>query len=286
MELKNTKFQKITCKSAIAKCGFPGGGLAINPYVGCSHACVYCYARFIKRFTGHKEPWGLFVDARENIAEVLKKQMQSPKFKGEVIYIGTVTDPYQPIEAECQLTRKVLEVLANYDNPVSILTKSSLVIRDIELLKKFKRLDVNFTVASLDEEWTRVTEPGATSLDGRLEAMSRLAAEGITVIVMMGPFWPLFSKPEEMFKKFKSVGVSQIFVESFNAVGGNFTGVEEVLQKHYPNILPEMKEIIFDKNKFNKFYNEQRRKLENLSKEFNIPTIIYFGQGHAASKFK
>ena len=88
--MAHLKIKEIECKSAIGKCGFPGGGFAINPYVGCSHACVYCYARFIKRFTGHQEPWGSFVDARINIAQVLTKQMRSPKYQGQVIYIGSL----------------------------------------------------------------------------------------------------------------------------------------------------------------------------------------------------
>jgi len=126
--MAHLKIKEIECKSAIGKCGFPGGGFAINPYVGCAHACIYCYGRFIKRFTGHQEPWGSFVDARTNIAEVLKNQMRSPKYKGQVIYIGTVTDPYQPLEAKYKLMRKILEVLAGYDNPVVIMTKSNLVL--------------------------------------------------------------------------------------------------------------------------------------------------------------
>lgn len=105
------KVREIQCKLAIGKCGFPGGGLAINPYVGCGHACVYCYARFMKRFTGHTEKWGTFVDARINIADVLKKQLKLSKYKGERIFIGTVTDSYQPIEKKYKLTRNILQVL-------------------------------------------------------------------------------------------------------------------------------------------------------------------------------
>src|SRR3989338_11187574 len=100
------KIREIECKSAIGKCGFPGGGLSINPYIGCEHDCAYCYARFIKRFTGHREEWGSFVDARINIAEVLAKQIKSQRFRGQQIYIGTVTDPYQPMEGKYKLTRQ------------------------------------------------------------------------------------------------------------------------------------------------------------------------------------
>jgi DNA repair photolyase len=279
------KVREIQCKTAIGKCGFPGGGLAINPYVGCGHTCVYCYARFIKRFTGHTERWGTFVDVRINIAEVLKKQLKSPKYKGERTFIGTVTDPYQPIEKKYKLTRGILQVLMDYKNPVSILTKSDLVLRDIDLLKKMKDVDVNFTVTTLDEKWKKLVEPKSSSIKQRLKVMEKLTKEGITVLAMMGPYWPVFTDPEVLFKEFKKAGVRHIFTESFNTVGGNWTGVEKVLKKNYPKLLPGIQETLFDKKKFYEFYNKAQSKIRQLSEEYKIPVTIYFGLGHAA-KFK
>ncbi|PIP18410.1 MAG: radical SAM protein, partial [Parcubacteria group bacterium CG23_combo_of_CG06-09_8_20_14_all_35_6] len=243
--MAHLKIREIECKSAIGKCGFPGGGFAINPYIGCQHACVYCYARFIKRFTNHSEPWGSFVDARINIAEVLKKQMKSQKYKGRQIYIGTVTDPYQPLEAKYKLTRKILEVLKDYDNPVSILTKSSLIFRDLDLLKRFKRIDVNFTIATLDESWKKLTEPYSSTIEQRLGAAKKLGQERIPVFAMMGPYWPFFTNPEKLFKEFKEAGIKKVFTESLNTIGGNYTEVEKVLKKDYPQLLKPMAEILF-----------------------------------------
>jgi len=279
------KVQEITCKSAIGKCGFPGGGWAINPYVGCSHNCVYCYARFIKRFTGHLEPWGSFVDARINIAEVLKKQLNSPKYKEGQVFIGTVTDPYQPLENKYQLTKQVLEVLLEHQLPVSILTKSDLVLRDLDLLRKFKSIDVNFTISTLDETWKKLTEPASSSVEKRLAAAKQLSESGIKVIAMMGPYWPIFTDPDELFKKFKEAGISHAYTESFNTTGGNYTEVGEILKQYYPEKQSEMAEILFNKERFDQFYNEEAKKVAELLKKYQIPTTIYFGQGHAA-KFK
>ena len=279
------KVREIQCKSAIGKCGFPGGGLAINPYIGCGHSCVYCYARFIKRFTGHTEEWGTFVDARINIADILKKQLESPKYKGERIFIGTVTDPYQPVEKKYKLTRGILQVLMYYKNPISILTKSDLVLRDIDLLKKMKNVDVNFTVTTPDEKWKKLTEPNSSTIRERLKAMEELTGEGITILAMMGPYWPVFTDPEALFREFKKTGVKHIFTESFNSVGGNWTGVEKVLKKNYPKLLSEMRETLFDKKKFYEFYNKAQTRIKQLSKRYKIPVTIYFGLGHAA-KFK
>lgn len=279
------KVKEIQCKSAIGKCGFPGGGLAINPYIGCGHACIYCYARFLKRFTGHTEEWGTFVDARINIVDILKKQMKSPKYKKERILIGTVTDPYQPVEKKYKITRDILQVLIDYNNPVSILTKSNLVLRDIDLLKKMKDVDVNFTVNTLDEKWERIIEPNSSSVKERLGAMKKLTKEGITVLAMMGPCWPVFTDPEALFKEFKKVGVKHVFTESLNTIGGNWVGVEKALKKNYPKLLPEIQEILFNNKKFYEFYSNAQNKVKQLSRRYKIPSTIYFGVGHAA-KFK
>ena len=282
--MAHLKIREIECKLAIGKCGFPGGGFAINPYIGCQHACVYCYARFIKRFTNHSEPWGSFVDARINIAEVLKKQMKSQKYKGRQIYIGTVTDPYQPLEAKYKLTRKILEVLKDYDNPVSILTKSSLIFRDLDLLKRFKRIDVNFTIATLDESWKKLTEPYSSTIEQRLGAAKKLGQERIPVFAMMGPYWPFFTNPEKLFKEFKEAGIKKVFTESLNTIGGNYTEVEKVLKKDYPQLLKPMAEILFTPRKFYEFYNLEKEKIEKLSKKYHLPVTIYFDRGHASNK--
>jgi DNA repair photolyase len=279
------KIKEVQCKSAIGKCGFPGGGLAINPYVGCSHSCLYCYARFIKRFTGHTEEWGSFVDARTNIVDILNKQLRSSKYEGERIFIGTVTDPYQPIEKKYKLTRGILQSLVDYKNPISILTKSDLVLRDTDLLKKMKDVDISFTISTLDEKWKNFVEPNSSSTKQRLKAMKELTEEGITVLAMMGPYWPVFTDPRTLFEEFKKVGVNHIFTESINTIGGNWTGVEKVLKNNYPNLLPRIQKTLFDKNNFYEFYDEAQEEIKKLSKKHKIPTTIYFGLGHAA-KFK
>ena len=239
----------------------------------------------MKRFTGHTEKWGTFADARINIGEVLKRQLQSSRFKGQQIYIGTVTDPYQPIEARYGLTRGILRVLLSHENPVSILTKSDMVLRDLDLLKGFKEIDVNFTIATLDEEWKSLAEPNSPTVKQRLLAAKKLAGEGIPVIAMMGPYWPIFTNPEALFAEFKQAGISYVFTESFNTTGGNWTGVERVLRKHYPQFLSEIRQTLFDKRKFYRFYAQAENKVTQLSRDYEIPVTVFFGLGHAA-KFK
>jgi len=270
--------KELHCKSAIGKCGFPGGGYAINPYIGCEHDCKYCYARFMRRFTNHKEEWGAFVDAKINIDEVLEKQIL--KYKKVHIYLGTVTDPYQPAEKKYKLSRKILKILSKTDNSISILTKSSLVLRDLDIIKKFKDIDINFTINTLDEKWREHIEPNAPTIKERLEAIKKLTDNNIKVYAMMGPYWPIFTDTEALFKAFKQVGVSKVFSESFNTVGGNFTGVEKVLKQHYPDKLEEMKSTLNDKEKFFTFYTKAEKQIKQLSKQYKIPVELFFGLGH------
>jgi DNA repair photolyase len=271
---------EIQCKSALTKCGFPGGGLTINPYVGCLHGCIYCYARFMKRFTGHEEEWGTFIDVKTNIADVLQKEVKSSRFKDQKIFISTVTDPYQPLEKKYQLTRKILEILKDYDNPINILTKSDLVLRDLDLLKQFKNIDVNFTINTLDEKWQGLSEPAASTAKKRLEAASILSKEGIGVIAMMGPYWPVFTNPDELFREFNRVGIKQIFSESLNTMGQNWQGVERMIKNNYPELLKEFQNIFFNPHSFYEFYENAKDRIMTLSAKYNIPVNIFFNKKH------
>ncbi|HPU44185.1 MAG TPA: radical SAM protein [Dictyoglomaceae bacterium] len=274
--------REISCRSAITKCGFPGGGWAINPYVGCAHSCLYCYARFMRRFTGHNEKWGDFVDIRVNAADMLKKEIKKEKYNNGDIHIGTVTDPYQPLEEKYELTRKILEVLSEYPYPVSILTKSDLVLRDLDIIKKFENVDINFTINTIDEDWKKLVEPNSPSVERRLKAIEKLRGENIKVYVMMGPYWPFFTDAEKLIQEFKRLGIDEIFTESFNTTGGNFTEVGNILRKYYPQLLPKIESIFFNKDNFYDFYNDAQRNLLYLSEKYDIKINIYFGIGHAA----
>jgi DNA repair photolyase len=276
--------KEILCQTAISKNGFPGGGWAINPYVGCGHNCAYCYARFMKRFTGHKEKWGSFVDVRTNIVEVLQKQLRSNKYKSKRIYLGTVTDPYQPLEKKYQLTRQILQLLKDYGASISILTKSDLVLHDLDLIEQFKDIDIDFTVNTLNENWKRFVEPNSPAIKNRLQAAQILTQAGIAVFALVGPYWPVFTEIEKLFTEFQKIGVKRIFVESFNTIGGNYTEVKKILRHHFPSEFPAFEKIIKDKNQFDKFYLAEGAKIKALAQEYQIPAAVYFGRGHAAKR--
>ena len=160
----------------------------INPYVGCQHACTYCYARFMKRFTGHKEPWGEFVDVKTNAAELLRREIK--KKKPAKVWVSGVCDPYQPLEAKYRLTRQCLEILAENDWPVVIQTRSALVLRDIDILKNVKNFEVGLSVTTADDEIRKLFEPHAPPIAARLKALDELHQAGIRTYAMIAPMLP------------------------------------------------------------------------------------------------
>ncbi|MDA8338763.1 MAG: radical SAM protein [Nitrospiraceae bacterium] len=161
---------------------------ALNPYVGCQHGCTYCYARFMKRFTGHKEKWGEFVDVKINAPELLKKEIKRKRV-GRV-WISGVCDPYQPIERRYDLTGRCLKILLENGWPVTIQTKSPLVLRDLEILKKSMEVEVGFTITTADERIRRIFEPGAPPIKERIRALDRLHSEDIKTYAMIAPILP------------------------------------------------------------------------------------------------
>ena len=161
---------------------------ALNAYVGCLHNCLYCYAKFMKRFTGHREPWGAFVDAKVNAPELLAAEV-ARKRKGRV-WISGVCDAYQRIEENYRLTRSCLEILVDHGWPVTVQTKSPLVLRDIDILKRAADVEVGFTITTADEKVRRIFEPGAPPITKRVDALATLHAAGISTFVMIAPFLP------------------------------------------------------------------------------------------------
>ncbi len=238
--------RQLTCKSALVRSGIGALDYAVNPYVGCSHACRYCYATFMARYSGHNEPWGTFVDVKANLPEVLSREVRR-KPMGRV-GLSTVCDPYQPAEAVQQLTRRVLRILVNAGFPVLVMTKSDLVTRDIDLLKAAKDVQVEMTVTTLDEDAARFFEPGAPGPEARLEACRRLLAAGIQVEVFVGPALPYFAdRPEKLaglFGRIADAGVKQVCVDKFNYLPGKFRAFRGELSRRWPEAVPGFERLL------------------------------------------
>lgn len=226
------KVRQVSCKQALVPSTLPGLDFALNPYRGCSHGCAYCYAPSVLRET---REWGTFVDVRGDMPSVLLKDLT--KRREGVVGVGTVTDPYQPIEARYRVTRGCLTRL--FDSPlrVSIQTKSSLVTRDLDILSSFDRLDVGVTVTTLDEYASRAVEPLASTPRKRIETISALSDEGIDVWAFVGPYLPGLNEEKALalVRELKEAGASRILGDRLRVRPGTLERMREAAGRMLPD---------------------------------------------------
>lgn len=257
-------FREIQAKSILSPCGIPGIDYVINPYTGCRFGCTYCYASFMGRFLKDKgvKDWGQYVYAKVNAPELLEKELPKLKAKGKglEIFLSSVTDPYQGVEAKYQLTRKCLEIIRDYgfEGDISILTKSNLVLRDIDIFKKLKNVAVGLTVTSYNDSISRYFEKYAPNVTDRFDALETLNKNGIKTYAFIGPLLPHFvafeTELEKIFKKLSQIGTKDIFIEHLN------------LSKYIrTRLIAEMKDI--EPEIISKFYDSQNKDYRNILDE-------------------
>jgi len=237
---------EVECKSIISTSRIPSLDYSVNPYTGCQHGCVYCYARFMTRYTKHKMAWGRFADVKINAPEVLEKQII--KLRRGRVTLSTVTDPYQPQERKYGITRRILIELASCGFPVSILTKSDLVLRDIDILKRFGSGDreVGFSMAALDEDVRANFEPCAPPVKNRIRALKKLHSEGIKTWVFIAPVLPYLTELSifDLLDEIKG-SADHVLVDKLNIKCGNWQGISDVLMKKYPRLAPKWRDMLF-----------------------------------------
>ena len=176
----NMDIVEIQAKTALVRSGIAGVGYVINPYIGCGHGCLYCYAVFMRKYSrchAHAR-WGTFVECKANIVELLQKELRRKKKRSSVM-LSSVCDPYQPAERRWKLTRGCLEVLREFGWEAEILTRSPLVTRDLEILKTMPQVSVGFSFGTENEQVRSVLEPGAPPIHSRVRALRELHHAGI-----------------------------------------------------------------------------------------------------------
>jgi DNA repair photolyase len=262
------QIREIQCKSILTKSGISGIDFALNPYVGCEHGCLYCYARFMKKYTGHTEPWGHFVDIKANAGQVLEKQLR--RLGRRTIMLGTVTDAYQPIEQRTMLTRSLLMQLAAKDVRLHIQTKSSLVLRDIELLTRFSDIEVCFTIITPDDADRALLEPRASPIGERLRAIERLAHEKVYVSAFIGPLIPFMStgKILKLLEAVYACGAKEILWDRLNYVRSNAGRLQSALRGRYPRFARVLPYASFDK-----YYNQAGQVISEFCASHRIEGI-------------
>ncbi len=256
------KIREINCKTALSLSSLPGLDYSLNPYRGCQHNCAYCYVPNVLRIP--RAEWGLFVEAKTNMPVVLSKELKNKK-PGNV-GISTVTDPYQPIENKYKLTRYCLEQLLKYDFPICIQTKSSLVTRDIDLISKFSKPEIIFSIGTLNDNERKTLEPYPSPIDERLSAMKTCSDAGIKTTVFFGPVYPTIKIQdlEEIVHTFIENGAKEIMIDKFNLK----PGIWPVLEKTFSN----NKNLINDESYFKQIFEETNK----ICKGKNIKVVTAF----------
>jgi len=272
------EIKEIQVKSVLTKSGLPDAEWAVNPYAGCAFGCKYCYAAFIGRWKHPKEEWGGFVDVKINAPEILKVELErlGNKFQSKnfgSIFFASVTDPYQGVEDKYEITKKCLRALADfgYEGEISILTKSPLVCRDIDIFKQLKNASIGLTITSLDDKVSRFLEGDAPSVSARMEVLKKLYIAGIHTYAFVGPLLPYFTaradKLENLFAELENSGVTGIYIEHINLSPKIRVRLFEYLSKT-PELIP-----YFEKARTHEYRQSLEKIVYPLAEKYRLKII-------------
>jgi DNA repair photolyase len=261
---------EVKARSIITKSNLPSADYVINPYIGCSHSCIYCYASFMKRFTGHKEKWGTFLDIKINALDLIPEK--SNKYYGKYLFISSVTDPYLPHERKFTLTRRILEKLIPLHPNIGIQSKSDLIIRDIDLLKQFPVCEVGITITTLNDAIRKEIEPHTTNIKKRIEALRKLKKAGLHTYVFIGPILPMITDWKKIILETKLFVDSYLF-ENLNMYGAVAKNIYGWINKSHPDVLPKYQSIF---NKESMYWHHVEHEIREFCQDNGIDGRIFF----------
>ena len=261
---KDLLIRDVETKNIMTKSNLPVGGYSVNPYVGCTHGCKYCYASFMKRFTGHTEPWGTFLDIKH------WPTIKNPKkYKDQRVVIGSVTDGYLPQEKQVRNTRRILEQLKNSGAEILICTKSDLVLRDIDLLKEMGKVTVSWSINTLDEKFQADMDKAA-SISHRLEAMKQVYEAGIRTVCFISPVFPGITDFEKIFERVKDQ-CDLVWLENLNLRGSFKEEILDYIQKCYSHLIPLYDEIYRKGDR--RYFRSLENQAAQMAKKYDCPFV-------------
>jgi DNA repair photolyase len=245
-------YREEPCRSALNRVSGMPFRWSLNPYMGCAHRCTFCYVRAFEKRADR--PWddryGTSIRVKTNVVEVLRRELGRRSWAGEGVVVGAATDPYQPAEGRWRLTRGCLEILAERRNPLSIITRGPLIVRDVDVLVEAARraeVSVAFSVPTLDERIWRATEPGTAPPRQRLRALTRLVDAGIDAGIGMAPILPgLSDRPEllaDVVRAARDAGATSIWTAMLNLRPGTREHFLEALGREWPELAPRYEQL-------------------------------------------
>lgn len=263
----NIKKSIIQVKDYVTKSNLPASDYVINPYVGCPHACKYCYACFMKRFTGHNEEWGSFIDIKYCDKPINKKRLENKS-----VFLSSVTDCYNRFEEKYEITRRILEQLVDVNCALSISTKSDLILRDIDLLKKCKNLTVSISINTLDEEFKNDMD-NASSINNRLNALQKLHKNGITTVLFMSPIFPEITDFRSIIERSREF-IDEYWFENLNLRGGYKKVILSYIGEKCPELIGLYNDIYNCKKTM--YWESLADEIEEYCNKNSIRHINYF----------
>jgi DNA repair photolyase len=242
------EYSQIICRTALSPSRLPGLQYSLNPYSGCEHGCLYCYSRSIFRDRQLAKDWGKFVRTKNNVAEVLAGELKR-KPRG-TIGLSTVTDPYQPLESKAKLTRKCLEILSAHDFPISIQTKSDLILRDVDLIGPGK-CDVGVTITTMDRELARKIEPRASSANARGKILEELLSRGVQTWIFLGPIIPEINDGKQSLEEIIELAErtnSKILYDKLNLRPWVLESIKPFIEMERPGLIERLPTLLNQKS--------------------------------------
>lgn len=269
MAKSNLSVKEIHCRAILSPCGLPEFAYSVNPYTGCGHGCLYCYARFMGKYSHEGEEWGSFVDVKTNSSEIARKDLG--KSRPGRIFLSSVTDPYQPLEGKYLLTKKILEAIKDYGYPVCIQTKSSLVQRDLRLIFSLDKCDLGMTICFADDRDRKLWEPHASTIEERFKTLKLFSDAGVKTFAFLGPMLPGISDRNlpELFSKFSETGIKEVMVDRLNIKSGNLEPILAIIKERYPELLGKYQEL-FVQGGSGPYYKSLRPGIEKAAKESGL----------------
>lgn len=246
------EYREEPCRSALNRVKGMRFKWSLNPYMGCVHRCTFCYVRAFERRADRPadDRYGTSIRAKINIADVLRRELARPSWRREQVIVGAATDPYQPAEGRYRLTRACLEALAEAGNPLSIITRGPMIVRDIDVLTEAARrasVSVTFSIPTLDEAVWRRTEPSTAHPRQRLRAVSQLVEAGIKTGVGMAPVLPGISdRPDqlrEVVQAARAAGATGVWTNLLFLRPGTREHFLEHLAQDWPELLPRYRQL-------------------------------------------
>ena len=269
--------KELNIKDYLTKSNLPDSDYVINPYVGCTHGCRYCYASFMKRFTGHTENWGEFIDVKR-----CDKPIDLKKISGKNVFLSSVTDCYNQYEKDYGITRNILEQLVNSDCNLSISTKSKLILRDIDLLKQMKNLIVCMSINTLDETF-RSDMDNASTIKERMDTLKELHNNGIYTVLFMSPIFPYITEWKKIIDNTKNY-IDEYWFENLNLRGSYKKEILDYIKNNYSNLYSEYIDIYVNKN--NEYWKKTAKEINTYCKQKNIKYTNYFYHKELVEKKK